>query len=68
MSPQFQRHIHRSTSWVLGSALTLATGSAAAQGIDQAVDAFFASAFGWFVNLIFYSVPVAGANFPLIAG
>ena len=52
----------------LGAALTLACGAANAQGIDQAIDSFFASAFGWFVNLIFYSVPVGGASFPLIAG
>jgi len=35
---------------------------------DQTIDAFFDSAFGWFVDLIFYSVPVAGVEFPLIAG
>ena len=31
----------------LGAALTLACGAANAQGIDQAIDSFFASAFGW---------------------
>jgi AGCS family alanine or glycine:cation symporter len=55
-------------SWALGATLALASGSAAAQGFDQAIDSFFSSAFGWFVNLIFYSVPVGGASFPLIAG
>ena len=45
-----------------------ASSAALAQGVDQAVDSFFASAFGWFVNLIFYSVPMGGASFPLIAG
>ncbi|MCV2349098.1 alanine/glycine:cation symporter family protein [Paucibacter sp. Y2R2-4] len=39
-----------------------------AQGFDQAVDHFFANTFGWFVDLIFYSVPIAGTQFPLIAG
>ena len=48
--------------------LVCAATPAAAQGIDKAIDSFFASAFGWFVNLIFYSVPVAGTSFPLIAG
>jgi AGCS family alanine or glycine:cation symporter len=42
--------------------------SAMAQGVDQAIDSFFASTFGWFVTLIFYSVPIGGAQFPLIAG
>lgn len=32
------------------------------------VDAGMGKAFGWFVDLIFYSVPVGGASFPLIAG
>ncbi|MFY7866632.1 alanine/glycine:cation symporter family protein [Roseateles sp.] len=41
---------------------------AQAQGFDQAVDHFFANTFGWFVDLIFYSVPIAGTQFPLIAG
>lgn len=54
--------------WALGATLALTSGSAAAQGIDQAIDGFFASAFGWFVSLIFYSVPVSGTSFPLIAG
>lgn len=47
---------------------TLLATSAMAQGVDQAIDSFFASAFGWFVALIFYSVPVGGTQFPLIAG
>jgi alanine or glycine:cation symporter, AGCS family len=54
--------------WALGATLALVSGSAAAQGIDQAIDGFFSSAFGWFVSLIFYSVPVNGTSFPLIAG
>jgi len=36
-------------------------------GIDQTIDSFFSTYFGWFVNLIFFSVEVTdGANFPLI--
>ncbi len=54
--------------WALGATLLGASGLASAQGFDQAIDGFFASAFGWFVQLIFYSVPVGGASFPLIAG
>ena len=57
--------------WRAAGALSLAAAAnpAWAQvGIDKAVDDFFASAFGWFVSLIFYSVPIGGAQFPLIAG
>ena len=54
-------------AWALAGLGFPAT-AAAAPGIDQAIDSFFAAAFGWFVNLIFYSVPVAGTSFPLIAG
>ena len=36
-------------------------------GIDKAIDGFFNTYFGWFVNLVFFSVEVTpGANFPLI--
>jgi len=41
---------------------------ALAQGFDAAVDAFFEQTFGGFISLIFHSVPVAGTQFPLIAG
>ena len=68
MSQSFSGGGHRSAALALGTALTLASGAATAQGIDQAIDGFFSSAFGWFVNLIFYSVPVGGVAFPLIAG
>ncbi|MDC8784040.1 alanine/glycine:cation symporter family protein [Roseateles koreensis] len=37
-------------------------------GFDQAVDQFFKHTFGWFVDLIFYTVPVGSAQFPLIVG
>ena len=37
-------------------------------GIDQTVDAFFNDYLGWFAGLIFTSVPIGGAAFPLIAG
>ncbi len=63
-----RRGLSRTASVVLGLALTLASGHAMADGIDKAIDNFFASAFGWFVALIFYSVPIAGTQFPLIAG
>lgn len=36
--------------------------------ISQGVDSFFGSYTGWFVNGIFFSVPVGEANFPLIVG
>ncbi|MEM7257643.1 MAG: alanine:cation symporter family protein, partial [Pseudomonadota bacterium] len=42
--------------------------SQAQAGIDQTVDAFFNDYLGWFASLIFTSVPVGGASFPLIAG
>jgi len=32
------------------------------------LDSFMSSIFGWFVDLIFFSVPIGGASFPLIAG
>ena len=54
--------------WALVPALTLLTTPALAQGLDKAIDGFFESAFGWFVALIFYSVPLGGTQFPLIAG
>ena len=50
------------------AALTLMSIPAYAQGLDKALDGFFESAFGWFVALIFYSVPLGDAQFPLIAG
>lgn len=37
-------------------------------GIDETVDTFFNDYLGWFASLIFTSVPVGEANFPLIAG
>lgn len=37
-------------------------------GIDESVDAFFNDYLGWFASLIFTSVPVGDAQFPLIAG
>ncbi len=38
------------------------TGVAQAQGIDAAIDKFFNDYLGWFANLIFTSVPVAGTK------
>ena len=37
-------------------------------GIDETVDVFFNDYLGWFAGLIFTSVPIGGANFPIIAG
>ena len=54
--------------WALVPALALLATPALAQGLDKAIDGFFDSAFGWFVALIFYSVPLGGTQFPLIAG
>jgi AGCS family alanine or glycine:cation symporter len=48
--------------------LLLAACSASAQGIDTAVDGFFTDYLGWFAALIFTSVPLGDASFPLIAG
>jgi AGCS family alanine or glycine:cation symporter len=53
---------------LVASALLLAAGTASAQGIDAAVDKFFNDYLGWFSSLIFTSVPLGGASFPLIAG
>ena len=41
---------------------------ALAEGFDAAVDGFFNDYLGWFASLIFTSVPVGEASFPLIAG
>ena len=37
-------------------------------GISESVDGFFNDYTGWFVGLIFKSVPVGGASFPIIVG
>ena len=37
-------------------------------GIDETVDTFFNDYLGWFASLIFTSVPLGEAQFPLIAG
>lgn len=68
MLPISSSRCQRPAALALGTALTLASSAASAQGIDQAIDSFFSSAFGWFVNLIFYAVPIGGASFPLIVG
>ena len=45
------------------------TSLAQAEGIDKAIDGAFQSAFGWFIDLIFYSVTLGdGTKFPLIVG
>lgn len=52
---------------VVLAVVTLFSGSAVAS-IDQAVDTFFNDYLGWFANLIFISVPIGDAKFPIIAG
>ncbi|RJE79498.1 sodium:alanine symporter family protein [Paracoccus sp. JM45] len=44
----------------------LATGPAAAQGIDETINTVFANSTGWFVSLIFANFP--GTTFPWIVG
>ena len=36
-------------------------------GIDEAINAFLAPAAGFVAGIIFYSVPIGGVDFPLIA-
>jgi len=46
-----------------------ATGFAATLGqFSAGVDAFFNDYFGWFVNAVFFSVPMGDTKFPLIVG
>ena len=46
-----------------------ATGFAATlSSFSASVDSFFSTYFGWFVNAIFFSVPMGGTKFPLIVG
>jgi alanine or glycine:cation symporter, AGCS family len=66
--PERPRATRRPQTWGVAAVLALASASSHAQGVDQAIDSFFATTFGWFVNLIFYSVPVGDAQFPLIVG
>ncbi len=49
-----------------GMAASLAAGPAAAQGIDESINAVFANSTGWFVSLIFSNFP--GTSFPWIVG
>ena len=48
--------------------ILLLTSGIAHAGIDETVDAFFTNYLGWFASLIFTSVPIGDANFPIIAG
>ncbi|MGB0849345.1 MAG: alanine/glycine:cation symporter family protein [Thiolinea sp.] len=48
--------------------LLLLFATSANAGIDETVDAFFNDYLGWFAGLIFTSVPIGEANFPIIAG
>jgi hypothetical protein len=66
--PELPRTTRRPQTWGVAAVLALASVSSHAQGVDQAIDEFFATTFGWFVNLIFYSVPLGEAQFPLIVG
>ena len=44
-----------------------ATGFAATlSSFSVGVDSFFNTYFGWFVNAVFFSVPMGGTKFPLI--
>ena len=46
-----------------------ATGFAATlSSFSVGVDSFFNTYFGWFVNAVFFSVPMGGTKFPLIVG
>ncbi len=57
------------TIFIRGIALFLLFASSNAfAGIDQAVDHFFNQYLGWFASLIFKSVPLGEASFPLIVG
>jgi AGCS family alanine or glycine:cation symporter len=60
--------VPRAPRWLVAALIAGLGAPAWAQGVDQAIDGFFASTFGWFVNLIFYSVPLGEAQFPLIVG
>lgn len=61
--------------WFVALLLMMSTGVAnaaeeqsALEAFSAGVDGFMSDAFGWFVSGVFYSVPVAGSKFPLIAG
>ncbi len=62
------RRAARPLIWSAAALLALTSTASQAQGIDQATDSFFSTTFGWFVSLIFYSVPVGEVQFPLIVG
>lgn len=68
MSTHPTRRAAHQPTWCAATLLALTSTASQAQGIDQAIDSFFSSTFGWFVALIFYSVPVGEAQFPLIVG
>ncbi len=53
---------------VFAAILAIVAGPASAQGLDATIDRFFNDYLGWFATLIFTSVPVGEASFPLIAG
>ncbi len=67
---------HYSRKALLALAAMTASTSAMAEGsfketisgISETVDGFFNDQLGWFVGLIFKSVPVGEANFPIIVG
>ncbi|MBJ7536693.1 alanine:cation symporter family protein [Marinomonas sp. C1424] len=52
------------TAFIAFIAMSLSTSSYAAESLDAKVNAIFASATGWFVNLIF--APLPGTSFPWI--
>ena len=72
--------MNKFNKYILGAFLTLLSLRAFAQeaeegsfkaltiGISKSVDTFFNDYLGWFAGLIFTSVPIGDANFPLIVG
>lgn len=53
----------RAPAWLAAGLLLALASPAWAQGIDQAIDSFFATTFGWFVSLIFYFTMTPAPNF-----
>ncbi|MHC9036664.1 alanine/glycine:cation symporter family protein, partial [Cobetia marina] len=54
--------------WAAAMAALMAAGSARAEGMDQAISDIVGPIVNPIVSTIFYSVPVAGTQFPLIVG
>ena len=54
--------------WAAAMAALMAASSARAEGMDQAISDIVGPIVNPIVSTIFYSVPVAGTQFPLIVG